>query len=138
MSGEGYPTSLSSLESWMLKKLKKVLETGLLPLVNEVFPDGHPLYQDNDPKHTSGNVVQFLRIMILNGGPLHRYKPNWGSMKQYPWNTFKPRTLDELNEGIQEFWQTLSPEVCQRYISHLDISNPQDNTSQWGTKWVLK
>ena len=113
-------------------KLKKVLETGLLPFVNEVYPDGHRLYQDNDPKHTSGSVVQFFEDNGIVWWPTPPESPDinpieniWGSMKQYLRNTFKPKNLDELKEGIQEFWQTLTPEVCQRYISHLDKVIPK-------------
>ena len=51
-------------------KLKKVLETGLLPFVNKVYLNGHRLYQDNDLKHTSG--FNSLRTMELSGGPLRQ------------------------------------------------------------------
>ena len=88
-------------------KLKKVLETGLLPFVNEVYPDGHRLYQDNDPKHTSGSVVQFFEDNGIVWWPTPPESPDinpieniWGSMKQYLRNTFKPKNLDELKEGI--------------------------------------
>ena len=43
----------------------------------------------------------------------------WGSLKQYLRNVYKPKNLDELKEGIQQFWVTLTPEVCTRYIQHL-------------------
>jgi len=43
----------------------------------------------------------------------------WGSMKQYLRSHYKPRNLQELKDGIENFWLTLTPEVCQRYINHL-------------------
>ena len=32
----------------------------------------------------------------------------------------KPRTKDELVNGILQLWSTVAPEKCQRYISHLN------------------
>ena len=31
----------------------------------------------------------------------------------------KPRTKDELVDGINKFWETVTVEKCNRYISHL-------------------
>ena len=39
-------------------RLGTVYEAGLLPFIQERFPDGHRLYQDNDPKHSSKYVHQ--------------------------------------------------------------------------------
>ena len=43
----------------------------------------------------------------------------WGSLKQYLRTSYKPRNLQELKDGIEQFWITLTPEVCQRYIDHI-------------------
>ena len=43
----------------------------------------------------------------------------WGSLKQYLRTTYKPRNLQDLKNGIQQFWMTLNPEVYQRYIEHI-------------------
>ena len=40
-------------------------------------------------------------------------------MKQYLRNYYKPKNVEELKAGIQQFWNTLTPDVCQRYIGHL-------------------
>ena len=52
-------------------RLKQILEVGLLPFIEEVYPDEHHLYQDNYPKHTSLSISDFLKNMVLFGGPLH-------------------------------------------------------------------
>ena len=49
----------------------------------------------------------------------------WGSLKQYLCTTHKPRNLDELKRGIQQFWMTLTPEICQCYIGHIQRVIPQ-------------
>lgn len=43
----------------------------------------------------------------------------WGSLKEYFRTYVKPRNLGQLKSGIKEFWKTLTPEKCARYIAHL-------------------
>ena len=37
-----------------------IIEQTLLPFLADVYPDGHSLMQDNDPKHTSNLCKEFL------------------------------------------------------------------------------
>ena len=108
-------------------RLEEILRAGLLPFIEEYFPEGHRLYQDNDPKHTSERVEDFFEENGVNwwasppeSPDLNTIENVWGSLKQYLRNQYKPKNLDELKQGIQEFWITLTPEVCQKYIKHLD------------------
>ena len=48
----------------------------------------------------------------------------WGSMKEFLRNAYKPRGLEELKSGIKEFWMKLTPEVCTKYINHLQTVIP--------------
>lgn len=43
----------------------------------------------------------------------------WASMKYYLQTVAKPRTKDQLIQGIKEFWETLSTPQCVRYIDHI-------------------
>ena len=43
----------------------------------------------------------------------------WGSLKHYLRTSYKPRNLQDLKDGIEQFWVTLTPDVCQRYINHI-------------------
>ena len=113
-------------------RLKQILEVGLLPFIQEVYPDGHRLYQDNDPKHTSICVSDFFEDNGVVWWPTPPESPDlnpieliWGSLKQYLRNTFKPNSLDELKQGIQQFWNSLTPTVCQKYISHINKVIPK-------------
>ena len=108
------------------QRLAAVLEAGLLPFIRERFGDGHRLYQDNDPKHESKLIEKFFEKNGVNWWATPPESPDlnpieliWGSLKQYLRSTHKPRNLEELKSGIERFWLTLTPEVCQKYISHL-------------------
>lgn len=108
------------------ERFKRILEAGLIPFINDLFPTGHRLYQDNDPKHTSKCISDFFEERGINWWATPPESPDlnpienvWGSLKQYLRTTYKPRNLDELKRGIQQFWMTLTPEICQRYIGHI-------------------
>ena len=39
----------------------EILEKTLFPFISDVYPVGHRLMADNNPKHTSGAVQQFVK-----------------------------------------------------------------------------
>ena len=41
-------------------RIGTVYEAGLLPFIQERFPDGNSQYQDNDPNHSSKYIEKFL------------------------------------------------------------------------------
>ena len=108
------------------ERLIRIYEAGLIPFLNERFPGGHRLYQDNDPKHSSVAVEVYFEEKGVNWWATPPESPDlnpienvWGSLKQYLKNVYKPKILEELKSGIQQFWQTLTPERCTHYINHL-------------------
>ena len=52
-------------------------------------------------------------------------------------NEYKPPNLSELKQGIKAFWESLTPEICSRYIGHLKKSNSKGCRSQCRTIWLL-
>lgn len=113
-------------------RYKQILEAGLLPFINECYPDGHRLYQDNDPKHCSKLLEDFFTetgVVWWRSPPespdLNPIENIWGSLKQFLRTSYKPDSLDSLKAGIQYFWNTLTPDVCRRYIDHLHKVIPQ-------------
>ena len=87
--------------------------TGLVPFLEETYPEGHKFQQDNDPKHCSKYTQSKLEELNINWWKTPPESPDlnpienvWGSMKTYLRNEHKPRTLDELKNGIRLFWKT--------------------------------
>ena len=104
----------------------EILKASLLPFIQQCHLRGHRLYQDNDPKHTSKYISDFFTengIVWWKSPPespdLNPIENIWGSLKQYLRTQYKPHNLEELKQGIMAFWSTLTPQVCEKYISHL-------------------
>ena len=105
------------------ERLSQILEAGLLPFIRDKFPDGHRLYHDNDPKHASGHIEKFFSRNHVKWWPTPPESPDlnpieliWGSLKQYLRQSYKPKNITELKNGIQMFRNTLTPDVCRKYI----------------------
>ena len=110
----------------------KILEAGLVPFIRTCFPDGHRVHQDNDPKHASkyiSRLFKFHGIFWWKTPPespdLNPIENCWGSLKQFLRSSYKPTNLQQLMDGIEEFWQSLTPDVCRKYIQHLHKMMPK-------------
>ena len=102
-----------------------ILRTALLPFLREKLPQ-HRLMQDNDPKHTSRLVREFMETEQVNWWKTPAESPDcnpienlWYELKEYLRREIKPQTKHALVSGIQEFWATVDVEKCRRYIRHL-------------------
>ena len=107
----------------------KILESNLVPFIKTYFPDGHQLQQDSDPKHASkyiGHLFKFHNVYWLKTpaesldlNPIkHFWESLWESLEQYLRNSFKPTNLQELLDNIEQFWLSLTPEICTKYTVH--------------------
>ena len=104
----------------------RILDAALLPFIQQHYPDKHRFQQDNDPKHTSRWAQTYFEQQVINWWHTPASSPDlnpieliWGSLKQYLRTHVKPKNIEQLKAGVQEFWLTLTPAVCQKYISHL-------------------
>ena len=104
----------------------EIIKSTLAPFLEEVFPDGHRFMQDNDPKHTSNMAKEIMVEAGINWWKTPPESPDmnpieniWHELKHHLRNVKKPRTAVELESAIKEFWLTVTPEKCRKYISHL-------------------
>jgi len=44
----------------------------------------------------------------------------WHELKNHLRRFVKPRVKEELLNGIQQFWKTVTPAKCRKYIGHLE------------------
>ena len=119
----------------ILKKefyVETILRDTLLPYTKSVFPDGtYRFQQDNDPKHKSRLAINFIEQNNINYWPTPAESPDlnlienlWHELKNHLRVRVKPKTKEELVDGIEHFWQNLNVERCTKYINHLQKVMP--------------
>ena len=94
----------------------EVLESGLLPFLHKTFPDCYRFQQDNNPKHISSCTKNFLLKKSVNwwrtppeSTELNPIENVWGSLKCFLRHTYKPKNLETLVAGIEQFWKSMTP-----------------------------
>lgn len=104
----------------------EILETSLVPFITDVYPNGHRLMMDNDPKHTSKFASECMARKNINWWKTPPESPDsnpienlWHELKEYCRREIKPKTKDELVNGILQFWETVDIQKCRKYIRHL-------------------
>ena len=77
--------------------------------------------QDNDPKHTSGLARSFFMDNNVNWWKTAPESPDlnpvenmWHELKEFIRREVKPRSKDELVDGIKRFWETVDAAKCTR------------------------
>ena len=107
--------------------VSEILTNGLLPFNRTTFPNGHRFKQDNDPKHTSRLASSFMEEQGINWWKTPPESPNlnpikvlWHELKHFLRTKVKPKTKEELLDGIARFWsERVDAEKCSTYIRHL-------------------
>ena len=104
----------------------QILDETLMPFATDVFPEGFRFMQDNDPKHTSRHAKAWIQRQNLNWWKTPAESPDlnpienlWHELKEFLRREVKPKTKEELIDGIERYWKTVNKEKCARYIRHL-------------------
>ena len=121
------PTPICIFEGTMDADLYiEILEQSLLPFIRTVYPTSHRFMQDNDPKHTSRKAQAFFLEKRINWWKTPAESPDcnpienlWHELKEYIRREAKPKTKQELIDGINTFWSSVDAAKCTRYIRHL-------------------
>ena len=104
---------------------EEILQKHFLPYAKLVYPEGHRLFQDNDPKHKSKFTVSFMENTGVNWWPTPAESPDinpienlWSEMKMFCARQ-RPSCKEELVAALTKFWGTVTVEKCNRYIDHI-------------------
>ncbi|VDI22614.1 Hypothetical predicted protein [Mytilus galloprovincialis] len=99
-------TSLSTIQQ---------AQQALVPFIQQQYPNGHRVMQDNDPKHVSRSSKAFMQNNGINHWVTPPESPDMNPIENL-WEYHirrrkKPTNQQELLDGIQEFWDTVTPAV---------------------------
>lgn len=120
-------TKICIFEGIMLADLYcDILRSHLIPFINEKLPN-HRFMQDNDPKHTSRVARTFFEENEINWWRTPPESPDlnpienlWHELKFYLETKVKPRSKQELIDGIKKFWRKkVHAAKCGKYIDHV-------------------
>ena len=123
------PTQLVIFVNTMTSEFyqEEILRKAYMPFVASRFPEGGAeLMQDNDPKHTSRSTQAFMEEHGINWWRTPAESPDinpiervWNAMKVYVSVEIQPTSQADLVHGALQFWATLTPEICTRYIDKI-------------------
>lgn len=109
-----------------------ILEGTLLPFVTDVYREDHRSMHDNDPKHTSSYAEDWMKDNSISWWKTPAESPDlnpienlWHELNEYIHREIKPKTKDQLIQGIDQFWRTADEAKCLKYIGHLKKVLPE-------------
>lgn len=103
----------------------EILRCYLVPYIHDHMAKSHKFMQNNDPKHTSHVACSFLQANNIRWSRTPPNSPDvsamenvWYDMKEYIRDKVRPSSQRELIAGVQEFWKTMTPAKCNRYLGY--------------------
>jgi len=98
----------------------------LLELVILVGTDCNKIMIQSMPQNASTGFLNFTESTGGNPCRVAGLENCWGSLKQYLCTTYKPKNVQELmDDGIEQFWLSLTHEIYAKYIQHLHKVMPK-------------
>ena len=92
-----------------------ILDRTLVPFLKDVFADHHRFMQDSNPKHTSKHAQTFQANGKINWWKTPPESPDlnpienlWHELKEFIRREVKPKTKQELVDGILAFWDNVN------------------------------
>ncbi|XP_071480853.1 uncharacterized protein [Diadema antillarum] len=97
------------------------------PYKVHVYPDGCRLMMDNDPKHTSAyaaNVLERNNVTWWRTPPespdINPIEHVWGNMKVHIRRHVKPRTKEQLIDGLKTYWRdNMTRDKLERHLNNV-------------------
>ena len=124
----------------------EILTNRLLPFIKSAYPHGHRFQQDNDPRHASRLNRTFMEENEINWWKTPPESPDlnpiellWHELKPFLRTTVRPKTKEELVDGISRFWyKRVNAVKCCTYIRHLHTALPLVVARRQGLRKVKK
>jgi len=103
----------------------RILDTCLLKSARDLSMTDFIFQQDNDPKHTSMKVKEYLDLKEIKTMSWPPQSPDMNPIENL-WHHLKtrieqrsPRNIRILKEIIVEEWKSISPEICKKLVDSI-------------------
>ena len=103
----------------------EILRDCMLPSARDILGRRFQFQHDNDPKHTSKKVTEFLKqkkVKVLVWPPqspdLNPIEHLWEEMGRRR-QAKNPRNRQELKDVLQRVWDEIEPHVCQNLVDSM-------------------
>jgi transposase len=113
-----------------------ILDDGIRPWANQLFPQGFVLQLDRSSIHTSQQTQNFLVANSWGHEMQPTRSPDTNGMELiWSWakarvEELRPQNKQELVDAIKKVWKKITPGQCQRTIEHISKRMPEIIASQ--------
>jgi len=106
-------------------KYRDILDANMLPSARDLIGRRYTFQHDNDPKHTSGTVKEYLaqkKVKVLTwpamSPDLNPIEQIWQELKQRV-KVRHPTNIRVLKEVIEDEWRKLGGDLCRKYVDSM-------------------